>query len=603
MVWADLYDIFKSRKIECILFLIGCILSCVIFRYLDGLSLQAWALEMPDALFRGGISGFNEIFSQNLWNAPHGVTNSPFFIGNIIYSIWNLPVLLIHYIFNLECALTLPIRMWGKLFFVFMLLGTGYIAYKIVYQITEKKDRGTIAAILIWGSTTMMISIGYSMQDEIVYMFTLIVALYYLINNRNNFALFWMIMSCLLNPVMIIFCIIIIVSMCEKISEIIIRCGIIIIVTILNLLLSLNLPSGSDDYIGWYFARSLFQVGNSSVSVFALVIALVTFFQFFSKRKDFDEKCRFLFFSLSIVSFGMCTFGWLHFYRFMTCIPFFVISILIIKSEEAVKSGIFSLLLFECFKTIIACTDSNCLMFSYTTNFIADKLPGGAVSLFQVFAVRFPKLVGSISIIGGFAVACGIYILIVSHPTCKKKNFCHIPTKVMTVVWTSIPLLLVIMFTVIGLKTDCFTTDIGGEAPLASAITGEECLEEYYCGKAASYVNVTVRPVTWKRQYPDNQKINLDIIERKSGNIIATVSHGANELPDNDYFTFSLKGVNIKAGQEYIFRFYSPEKIENPDDYIFFLRSNGGTADLDKHYALEKNNIKNYDIISNFFAM
>lgn len=600
-VFADLYYIFIQRKIECILFMIGCFFSCAVFKHSDIESLIAWSLEIPDAFIRGGISGYSEILSQNLWNAVHGVVYNPFSLFGIIYGIWNAPILFIHYIFDTGYSFTVPTLLWGKMFFVFLLLATGYISYKIVYQMTLRKDRAVIAAILIWGSTTMMISIGFSGQDEIMYMFTFMMALYFTINNRNSVALFWMAISCLLCPVMLVLCIVVIISMTKKILEVIIRCGILSVTTILYFFLVLDSPTLSDDFVGWYFGRTILQAGNSGISFFAVTIAIVCCLQFFIKRKEFDSKCRFLFFSLSIVTFGICTFSWLHFYRFMTCIPFFVISLLIIKSDEAVKSGLFCLLLFEGLKTVIASMDHDCFLLSDSTRLFGEVPPAG-INLFRVFSEIFPRLADSGSIIGGFAVACGIYILVVSYPNCKKEFFCSIPTKVMTVIWTSVPIVIVAIFIVAGVKIGGFYEIIEDSAVVTSAITGEEYLEEYYYSyKSASYVSVTVRTVTWNRMYPDNQKINLDIIEKDTGNIIATDSHSASELPNNGEFKFQIKDVDIQEGKEYLLRFYSPEKIENPDDYMYFLRTDAGKAETAWHCALEKNVITDYDVISQLF--
>jgi len=48
----------------------------------------------------------------------------------------------------------------------------------------------------------------------------------------------------------------------------------------------------------------------------------------------------------------------------------------------------------------------------------------------------------------------------------------------------------------------------------------------------------------------------------------------------------------LKSGCWYIFRLYSPEVIESDQNYIYLLRSDGGTADLERHYGVivENNN-------------
>ena len=125
-VVKDFADIISARKIESVLCLLGVLLSCAVFRYIDGLSFTAWSLEIFDSLFRGGFSEFNDLMSQNLWSAPHG-TLFDHEITCAIWGIWNLPLLLIHYIFKTDYVITAPMYMWSKLFLVVILLSLIHI--------------------------------------------------------------------------------------------------------------------------------------------------------------------------------------------------------------------------------------------------------------------------------------------------------------------------------------------------------------------------------------------------------------------------------------------------------------------------------------------
>lgn len=118
--WIIFVEIIKAYKPECIICAIGIIVSSFLFKYLDCLSITAWSLEAVDSLFKGGFRNYSNILLQNLWGAPHGAIS----LSGILFqpldwliSIWNLPVLLIHYIFGTEPIVTMPIVIWTKFFF------------------------------------------------------------------------------------------------------------------------------------------------------------------------------------------------------------------------------------------------------------------------------------------------------------------------------------------------------------------------------------------------------------------------------------------------------------------------------------------------------
>lgn len=585
------FDTVKSYKVECVLCALGMVMSMCIFKYMDAMSITAWSLEASDALFRGGFGGWGDIMAQNVWKAPHGAAISAYILPfDWLLSLWNLPVLLIHYIFGTDPIVTMPILVWSKLFFNICLIVSGLVCYKIVILITENKNRAMIAAFLLWGSSTMMISIGYAGQNEIPSIASVLFALYFVIKGKKNVALVFMALAAYSSPFLMIFGFIIIISTSDKILEIVLRTCILLFVTAISVV-TISSSSQGDNYFEWFFGRSVFRIGNISISLFAVPLAVIVFIQFFIKHHDINIRNKYMLYALSIAFCAMCTFSWLHFYRFMICIPFLILTVMTTDNAEKMKSALFGLCLYEFLKAFIAGLDVNCYSMRYVPDFFKNHLGldiGCRKSLYEIIALMFPNITNMPNIIGGFAFACSIWVLYVCHPSFKKEVNCRIPLRLSTIIWVSGPAVICLTVLVVMCRTGYMNVNIQHDDILAPAITGQACLEQYYSGKSASKAYVTIRPVTWRKTYPENQQLCIDLTDAENGEVLGSVSCFVNQFVDNQYYQFVFEDIKLKSGKGYIFKIYTPENIEDENNYIYLLRSDDGTSKTNEHYALVK---------------
>lgn len=605
---SELKHIISNHKFECIVCLLGMLLSCVIFRYGDGLSLTAWSIEVYDAFFRGGFNGFGSIMSQNLWGAPHGVL-SGFYFPSFVHGLWNLPLLIIHYIFDTDYVVTAPMYIWSKLGLAFVVFATGYICYKIVVKITEKKERGVIAFFLVSGScTTMLISVAYSGQDEVIYFFFLMLGLYDAISNRLNRSLISLTIASVLCPAVLIFTALIVISSSRKFFEVIWRLAIIFASVVITSSGS-SVESGAGGYLEWYFGRSLFYVGNSSISLLAALIVFIYLFQLFIKRKD-DERNIYTIYSLALVSLAVCTFSWLHFYRFFICIPFMVLSILIVKDDDSISPGMVGLCVFEYFKCIIAMSDVNCInlgnTFDYVNNLLGYGIPVNQ-SLYEIVCAKFPIFSQALPILGGAALLSGIWVLYVAYPKSKQRFIPHIPLRFITIVWTMGTLLISLVTVFLISRITFINTNIEGDGRLANPITDTAYLEEYYKGKPASQLSISVRPITWGKIYPEQQKVICEIVDAETNEVIGSTECSPNDFIDNSLYTFKISNLNIVGGKWYVFRFRCENSGNSEENGVYFLCSYSGTADSETHYATYILNgetfVADYDYVNSVYAI
>lgn len=613
-IFDDFKEVFLNNKIECVICLVGFVFSCMLFKFVDGISLQSWALELPDALFRGGFKGFSEIIDQNLWNSPHGTVNGIISVPLWIYAIWNLPVLIIHYIFNTGYEISFAARMWGKLFFVLLAVAIGYLAYKTVYKVSENKQGGMLSAILIWGSATMMASVGSAMQDEVLYMFFMSLGLYHAVCGKKNLTLIWFSLACVSCPLMLILTVPIILYYSKNIVESLWRLGIVLMATLLEMFYinSAIRYIGTDSEINKIFESTL-STGLGKASIFA-VILLIAYFRQWSVKHSEEKKTQNMIWILALLSVAICTLGSNPHYRFVICIPFMAINIGLLDSVRERSSGVAALVLFEaCRMWIMSYIKAFLRLYAFPDSIkvffgIETVKYGTSATVISVVSSFYPEISEYNTIICGLIFAGAIWFLYVCYPNRKKELTCNIPAKVLSVAWCSIQILIMILVVAFLFRVNMFNINLkvdthnAANANISTAIDGQNFLEEYYCGKNANKLLISVVPCTTGKGYPDNQELMLDIVDAETNEVLATTSYNASNIKSGKTITFSIDNVNIKKDNWYIFRFYSSKPIDSPDYYMYLFYSYSGTADYDKHYAVNTTGdtaiAEDYDYVS-----
>lgn len=597
---------FHGFEAEAVICIVGSILACALFKYIDGLSIQAWALETSDAFLRGGIGGFSDIMSQNLWNAPHGAVplSGAIELSNLMYAIWNLPLVLIHYIFKTDYTIPFAARMWGKLFFVLIVAAIGYVVYKIVLNVSHDSQRGILAAILTFGAPSIMISVGYAMQNEVVYEFFIVMGMYEAICGRKNRSLLCLILSSMICPLMVLFCVPVVLYSSKKLSETIWRLTALLTATVLEVLwLSTSYSEISGGEINYIFPKVTFYTtfGGKS-SLFAVILILVYMKQWFVEEKGDNQKL--LLWNISALTTAYCTICGQNFYRFMICMPFLIISLVIAESKHTVGCSLFSLFIFENVRIYALNGRGFLRLYAFPRRVIelfGLNEAGGKETVFSALNHIFPELYNGnvFIIITGFGIACILWFLYISYPKNKTEIVCPIPTRFLTVAWCSIQVAILASVCLFLLRAGVLNISIGTKSTIV--IDGQNYVEEYYRGKSANKLLITINPSSTGKGYPKGQTLNLDIIDLETEEVIATTLYDASQIRSGKEITFRIDDIDIQSGHWYKFRFYSPERIENEDHYMY-LHTSGKTANPDKHYAATVENgvttIGDYDVVS-----
>lgn len=136
---------------------------------------------------------------------------------------------------------------------------------------------------------------------------------------------------------------------------------------------------------------------------------------------------------------------------------------------------------------------------------------------------------------------------------------------------------------------DTNQNDLGSSIPLLEGVKIEE---NFYSSKKTEFV-LQVRPITWGRQYEEDQYLSISIREKDSEQILATNRVALQDLPDNALSNvFFFDGVVLERNRWYVIEFESNAKEEEASISLMCVE----LSDVNRSYSSTNGVKNNFDI-------
>lgn len=330
-------------KMKCLLLFLG-ILSFLLysfcFEYGDGRTLTVWSYNIWDALFNQKFFDFYEITLENMRGAQHFMCGWIYF-PLIPLAIWNFPMWVICKICGIINVSSGFFLIWTKIFYFILLGCTIYRMYNISQLVQEKgHDFKKYIFLLMFGSTEILFSISYAGQDEIVYIFFFIQALYYHFRKDKNKFYFYSILSIMCCEIMLVPYVLLILFD-DKIWYSILSKILLVFLPnqIFGIFYARNMRFRhfeGDNFLEWYFGRNVITTGWGHISLLAIIIIFVFAYVFFyqCKNKTNYQINRDKLFCMAILICAITFLSWDQFYRTFIWLPFVVLYIVNFHHEN-----------------------------------------------------------------------------------------------------------------------------------------------------------------------------------------------------------------------------------------------------------------------------
>ena len=194
------------KKTDIVYFLMSIItilITWLIFDYLDITTLTAWSIDFWDLVFNRNlhITDFYD-YTANNYHGAYQLYCEGEFLSFLPLFIWNLPLWIVMKIFSITSVNNIYILSWSKLCFVFAHLGIAWLACRINKKLGGGENQ--ISALLVLAAPEIIISTCYAGQDEVIYIFSLLVGVLLILYNRWKMAFVFLVVTVTCCPIMIL---------------------------------------------------------------------------------------------------------------------------------------------------------------------------------------------------------------------------------------------------------------------------------------------------------------------------------------------------------------------------------------------------------------
>lgn len=337
----DIASLTKGEKtlfaVAAVFALIGTFFMYWLFNYLDGQTIMVWSVGNWDLLVEGRWQDFYTDKALNLRGAMHNDLSAEGLISPFMYiiqMIWCLPIWLTHY-FNGNLYIgTIGCVYYYKVLLFLVTLVMAYYCYKLAKELSGSGYKALMAGLLVLGSSEILLSTGYSGQDEIIYLCATIMALDALIRNKMKLFVGLSTFVVTLCPLMIVPLFAMLLLRQKNLFRVILDAVIMFIPSIIWALVSSGMEgkytaTTMNEQFEWIIDFLGIPVVNGSASLMVIVSLLVFVICFYS---DSDITPRQIVWLSSLLPVYLSFFTNSLFYRSLIFVPF--ICILLTMCEE-----------------------------------------------------------------------------------------------------------------------------------------------------------------------------------------------------------------------------------------------------------------------------
>lgn len=419
----------KRLTLEWGIAIIVAVVMLLTFSYIDLQSLTIWSTNLWDVIAKGDITQYFAYTSENIYHAPHQYVSGTLY-SLIPWAIWNLPIWIMQYFFNMPILETPILLIWSTLFLVVCLIGVIWLVKKVTFEITKEKSSSSLAAFLTFSSIWVYIGVFYAGQNDIMICLLALTSIYTLIKKKTK--LFLLTASFAISiKYFFFFPFVALVLLTEKnIYKIIGKILIALIPTLIFQIICRGLPmfyvaneaGPLMQMFNELFSAGIPGFGRSNISLFVTGMLCVYIGSYITVPKE-EEYNKFIIYTASIGWVPLLLFTQIQFYRPVVIIPFLII--LIIQNRKWLKLNLILEIAMEVGMLIVLTLRSKYIFapskaaFGLIPNLL--KLNIEEVSLGKKIFENFPEIDSMLPAFSTLAVVAMITLVIMNHPRFKEK--------------------------------------------------------------------------------------------------------------------------------------------------------------------------------------
>lgn len=322
-----------------------------------------------------------------------------------------------------------------------MELITIYFCGKICMFMTDDIEKAVLAALLIMASPEIMMSVGYSGQDEMTYVCFFTISLYYFLKGKQKIAYLWMVCAVTCCPLMLMPVLAMLLIKEKNIFKLI---SYVIGLTVPLFLFELfyrndmiyQTAKTANDFtkMAWdMLGASTIDTALGEISIAGFILILF-YFGCYNVQMEDTVECRKKILYTVAVTFAAISFLMTNgFYRLFLYVPFLIILILISEQDLHINMLLLMILtygraLFACYRNCPDNMNTYCVMKHSWITALCDRLgsvkyhPENSGCLYHYLEGR--AITPCLMILAATCVmACISILLVINCPSCKKRLY------------------------------------------------------------------------------------------------------------------------------------------------------------------------------------
>lgn len=405
----------------------------ITFDYWDLDSMTAWSLNVWDLLFQGRLGEFYQYAELNLRGAFHENCAGNY-LWLLPWCIWNFPLWIVHTVTGVMDVTDFWSLCWSKLYLVNLSVATAWMCAKITRLFTEEPERIFSVYILILAAPELLMSTCYAGQDEILYVFCFVTALYFYLKGEKKYFYFWSLCAISFCTIMIVPFLLLLLLKEKRIIRLgILTAGTLIPTVLFDFLyrndkIYLSVKTDFTDMILEMFGVASINTVLGPVSILGGLLVILYFYCYGLKVDHSKTSQKKVIYVLAVVFILMGLFMGNNFYRLFLYVPFLVL--LLITSEKNLQMNLFLLLVSTFGRSLLACAVNNSqnmntafIMKSSWISNLSAAVNGNQgikdLGLYDKLMLRFPFFPGIVMVVTVCAVAAMALLVIINYPKYK----------------------------------------------------------------------------------------------------------------------------------------------------------------------------------------
>lgn len=523
----------------------------------------------------------------------------------LLFAIWNIPIRLLGLVQEATMGLPLFVVVWNKLFTTLFYLASGILVFKICKYLKLGNYYSKICAFVFLTAPIGFFSqFIFGQYDIFTVFFVLLGFYYYLKNDDLKFIVFFGIAITFKYFALLVFIPLLLLKE-KNILKVILKCGLVAVPFILEVLLYINSEGFRQDVFGFGAKNYIFDLGFSSpffnLSIFILGWVLICGWTYFKDINTVKEYFEWSLFYINCVLFLLFGLSMWHPQWLLFATPFWAMGTMINKKRDAflvldiIMMGLFVIFTVNIWRGDL---DQGILSMGVLGKYVPGRLSSGLM-MKDIFIIQDRSLIYS------FLSALMAVNAVFKYPKFVESDWTNIKISinlvrarfVVGIAIFLIPLGICFVSALNSPTAQFYSQDLAMED--TGPLTEERTISQIFTASEDNVSRVDVKLGTYGKQV--HSELKIAISDYSTGEELFAQTVETDHFKDNEYAKIKIPTLSIDKEKKYVVSFKSQE-TKGTELVSIYHELKNGQFDREREFSIIDGEKKNYNLCIKIYS-